>query len=54
MGDSEITREWLVKADENFDFALVNLEEGKPFLALICFHFQQAAEEISQGLHRRA
>lgn len=45
MGDAEIIREWLAKADENFEFALVNLEEGKPFFALICFHFQQAAEK---------
>jgi HEPN domain-containing protein len=45
MGDIEIIREWLAKADENFEFALVNLEEGKAFFALICFHFQQAAEK---------
>lgn len=48
MVDSEITREWIAKADDDFRFALINLEEGKPFLALICFHFQQSAENISR------
>jgi len=45
MVDFEIVREWLVKADEDFEFARINLEEGKPFFAQICFHFQQAAEK---------
>jgi HEPN domain-containing protein len=45
MVDFEIVREWLAKADEDFEFAQVNLEEGKPFFAQICFHFQQAAEK---------
>ena len=45
MADIEITREWIAKADDDFKFALANLEEGKPFLALICFHFQQSAEK---------
>jgi len=45
MADIEIIREWIAKADEDFDFALVNLEEGKPFAALICFHFHQSAEK---------
>ena len=43
MVDPEIVREWLSKAEDDFDFALSNLSEGKPFLALICFHFQQSA-----------
>jgi len=45
MADIAITREWIAKADDDFEFALANLEEGKPFLALICFHFQQSAEK---------
>src|SRR3989304_6790257 len=45
MVDVEIIREWLTKADEDFEFARINLEEAKPFLAQICFHFQQAAEK---------
>lgn len=45
MADDEIIQEWLYKAEEDFEFALANLDEHKPFLALICFHFQQAAEK---------
>jgi HEPN domain-containing protein len=45
MVDVVIVREWLAKADEDFEFARINLEEGKPFFAQICFHLQQAAEK---------
>jgi HEPN domain-containing protein len=45
MVEAAIIREWIAKADEDFDFALVNLEEGKPFAAQICFHFHQSAEK---------
>ena len=45
MADSETVREWLSKADEDFEFASVILAEGKPFHPQICFHFQQAAEK---------
>ncbi|MEW6326659.1 MAG: HEPN domain-containing protein [Thermodesulfobacteriota bacterium] len=45
MVDIEVVREWLTKADEDFAFAQVNLEEEKPFFAQICFHFHQAAEK---------
>jgi HEPN domain-containing protein len=45
MVDVEIVREWLQKAEEDFEFALVNLQERKPFYAQICFHFHQAAEK---------
>jgi HEPN domain-containing protein len=45
MVDSAIVREWLDKADGDFSFAQINLEEGKLFFAQICFHFQQAAEK---------
>ena len=45
MVDTEIVREWLQKADEDFEFARVNLQERKPFHAQICFHFHQAAEK---------
>jgi HEPN domain-containing protein len=45
MVDVQIIREWLAKADEDFEFARINFEEGKPFLAQISFHFQQAAEK---------
>jgi len=45
MVDLEIVQDWLKKANEDFEFALVNLQERKPFYAQICFHFHQAAEK---------
>jgi HEPN domain-containing protein len=49
MVDFSIAQEWIEKADEDFEFALVNLQEGKPFIAQICFHFQQPAEKYLKG-----
>jgi len=45
MAEPQIVQEWLAKAADDFAFARVNLEEGKPFYAQICFHFHQAAEK---------
>jgi len=45
MADIEIISEWLKKADEDFQFALINLKEQRPFYAQICFHFHQVAEK---------
>jgi HEPN domain-containing protein len=45
MVDPKIVREWLDKADEDFNFARINLEERNNFYAQICFHFHQAAEK---------
>ena len=45
MADSKVVKEWLCKADEDFNFARVNLEEGNNFYTQICFHFQQASEK---------
>lgn len=45
MAEIEIITEWLKKADEDFQFAFMNLREHKPFYAQICFHFHQAAEK---------
>jgi HEPN domain-containing protein len=45
MADPSIVREWLSKADEDFNFAKINLEEDHKFYSQICFHFQQAAEK---------
>jgi HEPN domain-containing protein len=45
MVDTRIVEEWIIKADEDFEFASMNLKEGKIFFAQICFHFQQAAEK---------
>jgi len=43
MADSRIVQEWLVKADEDFEFAKSVIDDS-PFYAQICFHFHQAAE----------
>lgn len=45
MVDKEIILEWLNKADEDFQFALLNLQNIQNFYGQICFHFQQAAEK---------
>lgn len=45
MVDPSIVREWLEKADEDFNFAAANLREESGFYAQLCFHFQQAAEK---------
>ncbi|MBI5208284.1 MAG: HEPN domain-containing protein [Candidatus Firestonebacteria bacterium] len=44
MVNSKIIKEWLIKADEDFDFASSVIEDS-PYYAQICFHFQQAAEK---------
>jgi len=45
MADPKVVKEWLDKADEDFNFARINLEEDNKFYSQICFHFQQAAEK---------
>lgn len=45
MADPKVVREWLAKADEDFNFAKTNLEEEHEFYSQICFHFQQASEK---------
>jgi HEPN domain-containing protein len=45
MVDRDIIKEWITKADEDFEFARINLDEEKPFFAQICFHFNQSAEK---------
>ncbi|GAH16445.1 unnamed protein product, partial [marine sediment metagenome] len=37
MADPQIIKEWLIKADEDFEFASSVIEESK-FYAQICFH----------------
>ena len=44
MAKPQVIREWLNKADEDFDFAYSVLEDST-FYAQICFHFHQAAEK---------
>jgi HEPN domain-containing protein len=44
MKPSEIAKEWLAKAEDDYGFACAGLEDTDYF-AQICFHFQQAAEK---------
>jgi hypothetical protein len=39
MVDREIINEWISKADEDFEFAKINLQEEKPFIFLHLFRF---------------
>ena len=50
MADPRVVKEWLAKADEDFEFARINLEEDHAFYAQICFHFHQAAEKYLKAL----
>ena len=49
MVDPQIIKEWLQKADEDFEFACSVIEDS-PFYAQICFHFHQAAEKYLKSL----
>ena len=35
MVDPDIIIEWIIKADEDFEFARINFEEEKPFFSQI-------------------
>ena len=50
MVETEIITEWLQKADDDFEFASINLQEKKPFYAQISFHFHQAAEKYLKAV----
>ena len=45
MVDDSIIKEWMDKANQDFEFARINFEEEKQFFAQICFHFNQSAEK---------
>lgn len=47
MTDKKVVREWLDEANEDYSFAMVNLEDQDQaqFFRKICFHFQQATEK---------
>ena len=45
MVDRDIIKEWITKADQDFEFARINLEEKNNFFAQICFHFNQSIEK---------
>ncbi len=44
MVDRKIIEEWLLKADEDFEFAS-SVSEFSNYHGQICFHYQQAAEK---------
>jgi len=44
MHNEEVVKEWIEKAEEDFEFASSALELGN-YYPQICFHFQQAAEK---------
>lgn len=46
MADRKVVDEWLRLADEDFGFAVSNLDDpATSYFAPICFHFHQAAEK---------
>lgn len=45
MVNKRAVEEWLVKADEDYQYAKASLDEGLTFYDQICFHFHQAAEK---------
>lgn len=45
MADKELVKKWLIKADEDFDFASLALAEELKYFPQICWHFQQSAEK---------
>lgn len=49
MADPQIVREWIEKANEDYEFASSVVEES-PFYPQICFHFHQAAEKYLKAL----
>jgi HEPN domain-containing protein len=46
MAKVELVIEWIKKADEDFGYASLSLEEEFEYFPQICWHFQQAAEKI--------
>jgi len=59
MADQKIVKEWLDKAEEDYQFAVCSLDGGSRFLPQICFHLQQSAEKclkafiVAHGLDLR-
>jgi HEPN domain-containing protein len=49
MADPKVLKEWLDKADEEFEFA-ISVVEDSTFFAQICFHFHQAAEKYLKSV----
>jgi len=45
MAEAELVKKWLLKAEEDFGYAALTLEEEFEYFPQICWHFQQAAEK---------
>ena len=44
------TREWVRKAESDYQFALRNTRAGEPFHDQLCFHYQQSTEKYLKAL----
>jgi HEPN domain-containing protein len=45
MAELELVKEWIGKAEEDFGYASLSLDEEFEYFPQICWHFQQAAEK---------
>lgn len=45
MAEAELVKKWMEKADGDFGYASLSLEEEFEYFPQICWHFQQAAEK---------
>lgn len=45
MDKNPLFHNWLQKADEDYQFASINLTEEKTFFSQICFHYHQTSEK---------
>lgn len=45
MAEQKLTKRWLEKADNDYQFAVESLEKELDYYPQICFHFHQSAEK---------
>lgn len=45
MAHEFLVKEWIYKADQDFNFAKISLQEARAYFDQICFFFHQAAEK---------
>ncbi len=48
MVDQSIIQEWISKADEDFEFASINLDKGKIFYYQICAAKDPSFEDLKE------
>jgi HEPN domain-containing protein len=53
MADPELIKKWMQKADEDFGYASLSLQEEFTFFPQIYWHFQQAAEKYLKAYSLR-